>query len=129
LGGKKGDTAQNPVILSKESGEDSTSLSPDINRPARARRKAKVIKARGERLAFFVGDGINLERVQSLIECALVGRMEHVKVTIESLKEYITIHWFPILKYSPRFSYLVNGWIIFHFLSVKDREAIRNTFG
>jgi len=54
----------------------------------------------------------------------MVGRMENVKVSFEVLRDWIKVHWKPILHYAPLFSTLINGWYIFHFLSVKDRECI-----
>jgi len=50
--------------------------------------------------------------------------MENVKVNFEVLRDWIKLHWKPVLNYTPLFSTLVKGWYIFHFISVKDRETI-----
>lgn len=92
--------------------------------PPRARRKAKAIGARKTNLILMVGDGINSEKIQGLTDCALVGRMEHARVSYKMLKSWVFINWKPLLNYTPRFSFLVNGWIIFHLLSISDREIL-----
>ena len=90
------------------------------------RRKKKVYKAYDKRFSLVVGKDIHMDRVQHLTECAMLGHLENVKVTFEAMREWLVKHWKPILEYTPLFSTLVNGWYIFHFLSIKDRESISN---
>lgn len=97
-------------------------------RPAafvRGRRKTRVIKSKLANLKLTVGEeGIDQAKVVGLIDCALVGRIEHIKINYAMLNDWVKDYWKPILKYLPRFSFMVNGWIIFHLLSVADRQKI-----
>ena len=86
--------------------------------------RQKAYKASKKQYTLVVGKDIQLDHVKHLSECALVGRMENVKVSFEALREWLQVHWKPILLYTPLFSTLINGWYIFHFLSAKDRENI-----
>jgi len=60
-------------------------------------RKAKAYKASSKKFSLTVGKDINLDRVQHLLDYAMVGRMENVKVPYETLREWIKVHWKPIL--------------------------------
>ena len=88
------------------------------------RRKQKAYKAAVKQYSLVVGEDIQLDRVQHLSECALVGRLENTKATFATMKDWMISYWRPILLYNPLFSTLVNGWYIFHFLNPKDREKI-----
>lgn len=105
-------------------GADVVGIPKIVNTNARLRRKTKAFKANTRLLTLYVGNGVNANRIQSLCDFALVGRMENTRVTFEELKLWILHHWKPLLGYAPRFSTLVNGWFIFHFVTVKDRVLI-----
>jgi len=90
---------------------------------ARRRRKSKVLKAR-DKLIYTLDNDINAERVLNLTDCALIGRMEHTKVSHDFLKDWLTKYWKLVLNYVPLFSLLANGWYLFHLLSATDRERI-----
>ena len=76
------------------------------------------------KLTLYVGNGVKINKIESLSERALVGRMEHTWVSFVDLKACIVENWKSLLKYTPLFSSLINGWFNFHFLTVADRELI-----
>lgn len=88
------------------------------------RRKVKAVAARKTHLTLTVEEGIQAEKVQGLPDCALIGRIEHARVSYEMLQSWVFEKWKPLLHYTPRFSFLVNGWIIFHILSISDRVKL-----
>jgi len=98
----------------------------DLGARSGSSQRYKAYKASKKLYTLVVGKDIQLDRVQHLTECAMVGRLENVKVTFETLREWLKVHWKPLLDYTPLFSTLINGWYIFHFLSAKDRECIEN---
>jgi len=109
-----------------KSSSSSVVLIEDIEQCNRSehRRRAKAFKATSKKFSLTVGKDINLDRVKHLSDCAMVGRLENVKVPFKTVRDWIKLHWKPILHYSPLFSTLINGWYIFHFLTIKDRERI-----
>lgn len=56
------------------------------------RRKSKAIKAQYSKEVFTVGSGVNLDRTASLSARALVGKLEHTRVSMESLKGWTVEH-------------------------------------
>lgn len=96
------------------------------NNHERIKCSTKAIKAKTAKLVLAVGSGVNSDKVQCLVDCALIGRMEHVKVTAVTLKAWLHKTWKPLLGYTPRFSMLVNGWTIFHLLAIKDHVLVED---
>jgi len=91
------------------------------------KRKQKAYKASQKHFKLTVGEDILLDQVKHLSDCALVGKMENVKVSFEALRDWILAHWEPILKYTPHFSTLTNGWYIFYFHTDNHREIIEKS--
>jgi hypothetical protein len=65
-----------------------------------------------------------MDRVISLTEKALVGKLFYSRMNKNQLAEWILRFWKPILGYFPMFSLLSNHWMVFHFLSESDLLSI-----
>jgi len=68
---------------------------------ARTKRSAKAIKAKSSKLILAVGIEVNSDKVQCLVDYALIGRMEHVKISAVTLRAWLTATWKPLLGYTP----------------------------
>jgi len=119
-------TLQDPVLQSKiPSPVPEVSFDRyDIGHRWDNRRRQKAYKASQKHFTLMVDKDLLVDRVKHLTDCVLIGRMENVRVTYEALRDWIQEHWYPLLKFTPLFSTLTNGWYIFHFLTVKQREDV-----
>jgi hypothetical protein len=114
---------------------DSSTVSPVRNPPlrvggvgrnrtsgnyARAHRKLKSWRVRVEKSSCVLGRDVAMDRVSSLAEKSLVGKFYYSRMSKQQLSDWILRHWKPIVGYCPRFIFLSNQWMVFHFLSEGD---------
>ena len=75
-----------------------------------------------------LGKDMTCTMVEALSERALVGRFEYIKLTRVDILPWIRSKWKSFLTNIPRVMTLINGWVVFHFLLVEDREPIERHF-
>ena len=89
-----------------------------------SRRKAKALKASAHKPRFTLGIDIFMDRVESLCQRALIGRLEYTTLTKDGWVDWATHHWKPIIHYVPSISLLANNWLVFVFLEESDASLI-----
>jgi hypothetical protein len=74
-----------------------------------------------------LGDGVGLEDLCKMSLCALVGRISYKSLSTHPLEDWIKLHWYPLLGYSPEVLYLKKGWLGFNCKSPEDASLLLNT--
>ena len=67
---------------------------------------------------------MEIDKVQSYAQRALVGRIEFVRITRAAMLAWMREAWVPVIGYTLRFTFLLNGWCSFHFLEELDAIII-----
>jgi hypothetical protein len=67
-----------------------------------------------------LGGDIGLEQSCNLALCALVGRLSYRTMCRQSLLEWVSVTWDPLLGYTPEVMTLSRGWFGFIFKSPED---------
>lgn len=71
-----------------------------------------------------LGLDINMDRVESLSQRELVGKLSYSKKSYENLLIWVRETWKPIVGYTSIINILVNNWLHLHFISAADLELI-----
>ena len=95
----------------------------------RLRRKLKAHKIRAGMERLTLGEDLEIDKVQSYAQRALVGRLEFVWITRAAMLVWMREACVPVIGYMPRFTFLLNGWCSFHFLEELDAIIILRAFG
>jgi hypothetical protein len=71
-----------------------------------------------------LGDGVGFENLCKMSTCSLVGRVSYKSLCTQTLDDWISLNWLPLLGYSPEVLYLKKGWLGFHCRSPEDATLL-----
>jgi hypothetical protein len=71
---------------------------------------------------------VGLSDACNLALCALVGRLAYKEHCKQSLESWVSVHWIPLLGYSPKILKLQQGWLGFIFRKPEDSVLILERF-
>lgn len=97
---------------------------PLIDDKARRKQAQKSFKVRSGKEQMVLGLDVQLARVAGLAIRALIVCFEYTWLKRKELLQWLIDHWASVIGYAPRFSYLINGWVVFHFLAETDVSFI-----
>jgi hypothetical protein len=89
-------------------------------------RKAWKPKKKISRLV--LGDGVGFENLCKMSTCSLVGRFSYKSLCTQTLDNWISSNWVPLLGYSPEVLYLKRGWFGFHCRTPEDATRLLSSF-
>jgi hypothetical protein len=122
----------NPCTKSRLSNHSGCSFLPPVQglqkapssstQSAHCGRKAWKSNRRARRLV--LGDGVGLEDLCQMSLCGLVGRFSYKHLSKIHLGDWISLHWVPLLGYSPEVIYLKKGWLGFICKSPEDASLL-----